>query len=102
MSNGGPWGGGGGGGDDRDDDREDKRPGQRRPGEGGQIPEIEEFMRKGSEQLKVLMGGKGAAIVPTVPMAAEAAARAPSRPRPRSSSALWPWLRSGSAPRSTR
>ncbi|KFE36923.1 FtsH protease activity modulator HflK [Thioclava atlantica] len=58
MSNGGPW-GSGGGGDDRDDGREDNRPGQRRPGEGGQIPEIEEFMRKGSEQLKVLMGGKG-------------------------------------------
>ncbi len=67
MSNGGPWGGGGGGGDDRDDDREDKRPGQRRPGEGAQIPEIEEFMRKGSEQLKVLMGGKGGGNRPNRP-----------------------------------
>ncbi|TNF16912.1 MAG: FtsH protease activity modulator HflK [Rhodobacteraceae bacterium] len=66
MSNGGPW-GGGGGGDDRNDDREDKRPGQRRPGEGGQIPEIEEFMRKGSEQLKVLMGGKGGGSRPGRP-----------------------------------
>ena len=57
MSNGGPWGGGGGGndGDDRDPDR---RPG-RRPGEGGQIPEIEEIMKKGTEQLRVLMGGRG-------------------------------------------
>ncbi len=57
MSNGGPW---GGGGDNRDDDRDGGRPpGQRRPGEGDQIPEIEQFMRKGSEQLRVLMGGKG-------------------------------------------
>ncbi|MCG6882811.1 MAG: FtsH protease activity modulator HflK [Silicimonas sp.] len=50
---GGPWGGGGGkrgGGDDR-------RPG--RPGEGPQIPEIDEIMKKGQEQLKVLMGGRG-------------------------------------------
>jgi membrane protease subunit HflK len=62
MSNGGPWGGGGSGGgdDDRDEPQDNKRPGQRRPGEGGgQIPEIEDFMRKGSEQLKVLMGGRG-------------------------------------------
>ncbi len=50
---GGPWGGGGGnrgGGDDR-------RPG--RPGQDGpQIPEIDEIMKKGQEQLKVLMGGR--------------------------------------------
>ncbi|KEP70657.1 membrane protein [Thioclava dalianensis] len=62
MSNGGPWGGGSGGdgGDDRKEPRDNNRPGQRRPGEGGgQIPEIEDFMRKGSEQLKVLMGGRG-------------------------------------------
>ncbi|MDJ0639947.1 MAG: FtsH protease activity modulator HflK [Paracoccaceae bacterium] len=53
-NNGGPWGGGGGnrgGGDDR-------RPG--RPSQDGpQIPEIDEIMKKGQEQLKVLMGGKG-------------------------------------------
>lgn len=53
-NSGGPWGGGGGnrgGGDDR-------RPG--RPGQDGpQIPEIDEIMKKGQEQLKVLMGGKG-------------------------------------------
>ncbi|MCT2540164.1 FtsH protease activity modulator HflK [Sedimentimonas flavescens] len=55
MSNGGPWGTGGG----DDDGREDQRPGQRRPNEGNPIPEIEEFMKKGSEQLKVLMGGRG-------------------------------------------
>ncbi|MEZ5713975.1 MAG: FtsH protease activity modulator HflK [Paracoccaceae bacterium] len=57
-NSGGPWGGGGnnGGGDD---DR-DQRGGGRRPGEDGpQIPEIEELMKKGQEQLKVLMGGRG-------------------------------------------
>ncbi len=57
MTNGGPWGSGGGGGDD---DREPpRRPGQRRPNEGTPIPEIEEIMKKGSEQLRVLMGGRG-------------------------------------------
>lgn len=63
MSNGGPW---GGGGDDRDgrndgrgnDGRGDGR-GPRRPGnEGPQIPEIDEIVKKGQEQLRVLMGGK--------------------------------------------
>ncbi|MFU8862801.1 MAG: FtsH protease activity modulator HflK [Rhodobacterales bacterium] len=56
---GGPWGGGGGnkGGDD---DRP-KNGGGRRPGEEGgtQIPEIDDLMRKGQEQLRVLMGGRG-------------------------------------------
>lgn len=56
MSNGGPWGTGGG---DDDEGRDNRRPGQRRPGEGTPIPEIEEFMKKGSEQLRVLMGGRG-------------------------------------------
>lgn len=54
MSNNGPW---GGGGDDKD--REERRPGARRPGETPSIPEIEDIMKKGSEQLRVLMGGKG-------------------------------------------
>jgi len=54
-NNGGPWGGGGGNRGDGDDDR---RPGNRRPGgEGPQIPEIDELMSKGREQLRVLMGG---------------------------------------------
>lgn len=62
-NNGGPWGGGGGGhggGDDRD-----RRPnGSGRPpsggnGEGPQIPEIDELVKKGQEQLRVLMGGRG-------------------------------------------
>jgi len=58
-NSGGPWGGGGGsnGGDNRGDD--DRGRGPRRPGEGQQIPEIDEIMRKGQEQLRVLMGGRG-------------------------------------------
>lgn len=54
SGSGGPWGGGGSGGDD--DDRPVRGP--RRPGEGGQIPEIDDIMRKGTERLKVLIGGK--------------------------------------------
>lgn len=56
SNNGGPWGGGGGnrGGGDDDDRRPGRRPGQ----DGPQIPEIEEIMKKGQEQLKVLMGGR--------------------------------------------
>ena len=62
-NNGGPWGGGGGsggggsggggsggGGDNR---------GGKRPGDGPQLPEIEELVKKGQEQLRVLMGGRG-------------------------------------------
>ena len=61
MSNtGGPWGGrgsggrSGGGGDNRGG-------GPRRPGggDGPQIPEIDDLVRKGQEQLRVLMGGRG-------------------------------------------
>ncbi len=66
SGNGGPWGGGGGsGGDDRnkgeggDNRGGDNRGGGRRPGEGPQIPEIEQIMKKGQEQLRVLMGGRG-------------------------------------------
>lgn len=58
SNNGGPWGNGprgGGGGNDNDD----RRPGGRRPGEGPQIPEIDDLMNKGREQLRVLMGGRG-------------------------------------------
>ncbi len=58
-NSGGPWGGGGnsGGGDDN---RGGNR-GGRRPPEGGgpQIPEIDELVRKGQDQLRVLMGGRG-------------------------------------------
>jgi membrane protease subunit HflK len=58
AGNGGPWGGGGGGqgGDNRGgDNRGGRKPG----GEGPQIPEIEEMVKKGQEQLRVLMGGRG-------------------------------------------
>ena len=61
AGSGGPWGGGGGPGDDdrNNGQRGDDRRGNRRPGEGGpQIPEIDEIMKKGQEQLRVLMGGK--------------------------------------------
>ncbi|GHF61380.1 FtsH protease activity modulator HflK [Seohaeicola zhoushanensis] len=61
-NSGGPWGGGGssggggnrgnGGGDDRNSG------GGRRP-EGQGIPEIDDLVRKGQEQLRVLMGGRG-------------------------------------------
>lgn len=51
-NNGGPWGGGGnnGGGNNGGGG---KRPGQ----DGPQIPELEEIVKKGQEQLRVLMGG---------------------------------------------
>lgn len=54
-NNGGPWGGGnrGGSGDD------DRGGGRRSGGDGPQIPEIDEIVKKGQEQLKVLMGGRG-------------------------------------------
>lgn len=62
-NNGGPWGGGGGNSDDdkpRGGDRGNNGGGPRRPGgEGPQIPEIDELVRKGQERLRVLMGGKG-------------------------------------------
>ncbi len=47
----GPWGGGGGGGD--------KKGGGNGGGPGGQppIPDIDEIVRKGQEQLRILMGG---------------------------------------------
>ncbi|MDT8856736.1 FtsH protease activity modulator HflK [Paracoccaceae bacterium Fryx2] len=61
SGNGGPWGGGGsGGGDNREGrDPKDGRGGRKPGGEGPQIPEIDEIMKKGQEQLRVLMGGRG-------------------------------------------
>ncbi|MEO1795775.1 MAG: FtsH protease activity modulator HflK [Pseudomonadota bacterium] len=64
-NSGGPWGGGNSGGGNRGN-----RPGGgnngsggggRGPGDGGgpQIPEIDEIVKKGQEQLRVLMGGRG-------------------------------------------
>ena len=70
-NNGGPWGGGGSGGNGGDGDgRSGGRDGGRDRGPnrgngrgpGGnqpQIPEIDELMKKGQEQLRVLMGGRG-------------------------------------------
>ncbi len=60
-NSGGPWGGGGSGsgGGNRGNNGSG---GGRRPGGGGdgqQIPEIDEIVRKGQEQLRVLMGGRG-------------------------------------------
>jgi len=57
-NSGGPWGGGSGGSGNNGG----RGPGgPRRPGDGDgpQIPEIDEIVRKGQEQLRVLMGGRG-------------------------------------------
>ncbi|SLN19454.1 Modulator of FtsH protease HflK [Roseovarius litorisediminis] len=58
-NSGGPWGGGGNSGGGSDDDRDDDRGGRRSPEGAPQIPEIDELMRKGQDQLRVLMGGRG-------------------------------------------
>ena len=53
---GGPWGGGGNRGN------KGNNGGGRGPNDGGnrpEMPEIDEIVRKGQEQLRVLMGGKG-------------------------------------------
>jgi len=57
AGNGGPWGGGGGQGDDNrgGDNRGGRKPG----GDGPQIPEIDDIVKKGQEQLRLLMGGRG-------------------------------------------
>ncbi|MBI1218230.1 MAG: FtsH protease activity modulator HflK [Rhodobacteraceae bacterium] len=54
-NSGGPWGGGPGGGDNRGNDNR----GGRKPGEGPQLNDIEDIMKKGQERLRVLMGGRG-------------------------------------------
>ncbi|MGR3758608.1 FtsH protease activity modulator HflK [Roseobacteraceae bacterium NS-SX3] len=58
-NSGGPWGGGGssGGGDNRGG-KGGGGGGGRRP-DDPQIPEIDELVKKGQEQLRVLMGGRG-------------------------------------------
>ena len=53
-NNGGPWGGGGNNGSN--DGNEPPRP-PRRPNEPQGIPELDELVNKGREQLRVLMGG---------------------------------------------
>lgn len=58
-NNGGPWGGGGNQGNN-DGDKNKGNGDDRQPGsDGPQIPEIDELMKKGQEQLRVLMGGRG-------------------------------------------
>jgi modulator of FtsH protease HflK len=60
MSNtGGPWGGRGSGGRGGGDDRRGSGGGRKPGGDGPQIPEIEDLVKKGQEQLRVLMGGRG-------------------------------------------
>ncbi len=56
-NSGGPWGGGGNNGGNDDDDR--NRNDGRKPGNDAGIPEIDELVNKGREQLRVLMGGRG-------------------------------------------
>lgn len=52
---GGPWGGGGNNGNGGDGDRGGRKPGN----DGSGIPEIDDLVNKGREQLRVLMGGGG-------------------------------------------
>jgi modulator of FtsH protease HflK len=61
AGSGGPWGGGSGGGDGGNrGSGGNGGGGGRKPGQDGpQIPEIDELMKKGQEQLRVLMGGRG-------------------------------------------
>ncbi len=57
----GPWGGGGsgGGGNRGSNGGGGNNNGQRPPKGNDQIPEIDELVKKGQEQLRVLMGGRG-------------------------------------------
>ena len=53
---GGPWGNGGG-----NRGSGNNGGGDRPPSNGGQGPDLDDLVRKGQEQLRVLMGGKGGA-----------------------------------------
>lgn len=67
SNSGGPW--GGGGGDDKkgggrgpwggDGGKDNDRGGRGGPGGQPPVPDIDEIVRKGQEQLKILMGGRG-------------------------------------------
>lgn len=66
AGSGGPWGGGNGPDDDEEGGRrnggrrgDDRRQGDDRRGQGPQIPDVDRLMKKGQEQLRVLMGGAG-------------------------------------------
>ncbi|MGE4326922.1 MAG: FtsH protease activity modulator HflK [Pseudodonghicola sp.] len=59
-NSGGPWGGGGSSGGEGNRNGNQGGGGGRRPeDEGPQIPEIDQLVKKGQEQLRVLMGGRG-------------------------------------------
>jgi membrane protease subunit HflK len=58
-NSGGPWGGGGGGNNQGGNNGRGPQGGGGRGPNDGQIPEIDELMKKGQEQLRVLMGGRG-------------------------------------------
>ncbi len=60
-NSGGPWGGGGNnGGDDNRGNNGGNNGGGRGPEDDGpQIPDIDELVKKGQDQLRVLMGGRG-------------------------------------------
>jgi len=59
-NSGGPWGGGGNSGGGRQQPPSGGGGGGRGPdGDKPQIPDIDELMRKGQDQLRVLMGGRG-------------------------------------------
>jgi len=57
AGSGGPWGGGGDGPDDKNKGQDDRRNGGDRRGQ--QLPDVDQLMKKGQEQLRVLMGGRG-------------------------------------------
>lgn len=66
AGSGGPWGGGNGPEDEDEGGRrnggrrgDERRPGDDRRGQGPQIPDVDRLMKKGQEQLRVLMGGGG-------------------------------------------
>ena len=60
-NSGGPWGGGGGNGRDSGVESGRKTPtgGKNKPENNPVPPEIDDMLRKGQEQLRVLMGGRG-------------------------------------------
>ena len=55
---GGPWGNGGG-----NRGSGNNGGGDRPPSNGGQGPDLDDLVRKGQEQLRILMGGKGGATI---------------------------------------
>lgn len=56
AGSGGPW---GGNGDDKDEEKRPDRGPIRRPPAGGQMSDIDDIVKRGQEQLRVLMGGRG-------------------------------------------